>query len=106
VKGAPDPVGGATQGLALPPEVSGMGTVLRAVWPPIIAIACSGPILVVRHATEKNLSPLSVSLRAAGGVVVVLALTAGWVRQRDHIHAWFRLTQKQAAQSLSSPEGT
>jgi len=103
VKGAPDPVGGATQGLALPPEVSGMGTVLRAVWPPVVATICSAPILVVRHATEKNLNPLGVSLRAAGGVVVVLGLTAGWVRQRDHIHAWFRLTQKQAAQSLSTP---
>ena len=106
VKGAPDPVGGATQGLALPPEVSGMGTVIRAIWPPVIATACSAPVLVLRHATTNDLESFGLTLRAVGGVVILLGLTAGWVRQRDHIHAWFRTAQKQAAASSSSSSTT
>ena len=104
VKGAPDPVGGATQGLALPPEVSGMGTVLRAVWPPTVAVAACLPVIAVRETALNGTQPLGVAVRAAGAVLVMLALVAGWVRQRDNIHAWFRNAQKQS--SLASSQRT
>lgn len=90
VKGAPDPVGGATESLALPAEVSGMGTVIRAIWPPVVSIMCSAPVLALRYANDNGLDALGNASRASGAVVIVLALVAGWVRQRDHIHAWFR----------------
>ncbi|MGA0118253.1 MAG: hypothetical protein ACO3JF_07665 [Ilumatobacteraceae bacterium] len=90
VKGAPDPVGGATESLALPAEVSGMGTVIRAIWPPVVSIVCSAPVLAVRLAHENNTDVTGTAFRASGAVAIVLALVAGWVRQRDHIHAWFR----------------
>jgi hypothetical protein len=101
VKGAPDPVGGATEGLALPPEVSGMGTVLRAVWPPVISIASCLPVIAVRETVANGVQPIGAAVRSAGAVMIVLALVAGWVRQRDHIHAWFRNAQKQSALSSS-----
>lgn len=101
VKGAPDPVGGATEGLALPPEVSGMGTVLRAVWPPVISIVSCLPVIAVRETMSNGTQPVGAAVRSAGAVMIVLALVAGWVRQRDHIHAWFRNAQKQSALSSS-----
>lgn len=90
VKGAPDPVGGANQGLALPPEVAGMTTMVRAVWPPAVAIVACAPVLATRHGFETGIDMLGNTLRAIGGVVIILILVGGWVRQRDAIHVWFR----------------
>ena len=101
VKGAPDPVGGATEGLALPPEVSGMGTVLRAVWPPAVSIAACLPVVAVRETALNGTQPVGAAVRSAGAVLVALTLVAGWVRQRDNIHAWFRNAQKQSALASS-----
>ena len=105
VKGAPDPVGGATESLALPAEVSGMGTVIRAIWPPVVSIVCSAPVLAVRYASDNNTNIAGTAFRASGAVVIVLALVAGWVRQRDHIHAWFR-NAKTATSPLKISEGS
>ena len=90
VKGAPDPVGGANQGLALPPEVAGMTTMVRAVWPPAVAIVACAPVLATRHGFETGIDMLGNTLRSIGGVVILLILVGGWVRQRDAIHIWFR----------------
>ncbi len=105
VKGAPDPVGGATESLALPAEVSGMGTVIRAIWPPVVSIVCSAPVLAVRYASDNNTDIAGTAFRTSGAVVIVLALVAGWVRQRDHIHAWFR-NAKTATPPLKISEGS
>jgi hypothetical protein len=90
VKGAPDPIGGANQGLALPPEVSGMTTVIRSGWPPVVSIIACLPVLALRYGVENNTDILGNTLRATGGVVILLVLVAGWVRQRDAILAYFR----------------
>lgn len=90
VKGAPDPVGGAMEGLALPPEVSGMGTVIRSAWPPAVSIIACLPVLALRHSIETQTDILGNTLRAVGGVVILVVLVSGWVRQRDAIHAYFR----------------
>ena len=94
VSGAPDPAGGATQGLAMPPEVAGMTTMVRAVWPTAISIISCTPVLAMRHGFENGVDMLGNTLRAAGGVVILLILVGGWVRQRDAIHIWFRNIQK------------
>jgi hypothetical protein len=94
VNGAPDPAGGATQGLAMPPEVAGMTTMVRAVWPTAISIISCTPVLAMRHGFENGVDMLGNTLRAAGGVVILLILVGGWVRQRDAIHIWFRNIQK------------
>ncbi len=101
VKGAPDPAGGATQGLALPPEVAGMTTMVRAVWPPAVAIIACTPVIATRHGFETGIDMLGNTLRAGGGVVILLILVAGWVRQRDAIHIWFRNIQKAGSTPIS-----
>jgi hypothetical protein len=90
VKGAPDPLSGANQGLALPPEVSGMSTVIRSGWPPVVSIIACLPVLALRYGVEQQTDILGNTLRATGGVVILLVLVAGWVRQRDAILAYFR----------------
>jgi hypothetical protein len=90
VKGAPDPVGESTEALMLPPEMSGMGSLIRAVWPPAIAIVGSLPIVLIRESVESNSVVLGDALRTTLAVGIVLFLTVGWVRQRDNIRKWWR----------------
>ena len=99
VKGAPDPVGGANESLALPPEMSGIGNVIRAAWPPAVAIVSCAPVLALRLSVENNSQVFGNTLRATLGVFMFLTLIAGWVRQRDAIHKWFRNAQQQSKAS-------
>lgn len=101
VKGAPDPLGGANEGLALPPEISGMGTVVRSAWPPAVSVISCLPVLALRHGVETHIDILGNTLRAIGGVVILLVLVAGWVRQRDAIHAYFRTLKPQPSPSTT-----
>lgn len=90
VKGAPDPAGTTNQGLYMPPEVSGMTTVIRTAWPPVISIIGSTPVVALVHAHDNGASIPGMLVRTALGVGIVVGLVAGWVRQRDAIGAWFR----------------
>lgn len=101
VKGAPDPLGGANESLALPPEVSGMGTVIRSAWPPAVSVIACLPVLALRHGVENQLDILGNTLRAVGGVVILLVLVSGWVRQRDAIHAFFRTVKPSSSTSTT-----
>jgi hypothetical protein len=101
VKGAPDPLGGANESLALPPEVSGMGTVIRSAWPPAVSIIACLPVLALRHGVENQDDILGNTLRAVGGVVILLVLVSGWVRQRDAIHAFFRSAKPSSSTSTT-----
>jgi hypothetical protein len=104
VKGAPDPLSGANQGLALPPEVSGMGTVIRSGWPPVVSIIACLPVLALRYGVENQTDILGNTLRATGGVVILLVLVAGWVRQRDAILAYFRTLKPPTSSPTSITE--
>ena len=99
VKGAPDPVGGANEGLALPPEMSGMGNVIRSTFPPAISIAGCLPVIALQRGVENGSFVFANTLRASLAVLLVLGLVAGWVRQRDAILIWFRNAQKTAQTS-------
>ncbi|MGA0862334.1 MAG: hypothetical protein ACO3RB_00405 [Ilumatobacteraceae bacterium] len=98
VSGAPDPVGGANQGLYLPPEMSGMGTVIRNAIPPAIATVGALPVIALRESVD---APWPNTVRALGGVAIVLTLCGGWVRQRDAIKDWFRNAQRESRESLA-----
>lgn len=102
VKGAPDPLGNANAGLYMPPEVSGMGTVVRAAWPPFVSIVCSSPVVALVAAHDNGDNMPAAMVRTALGVGVLCFLTAGWVRQRDAIRLWFRNAQKNAQQSAQN----
>lgn len=90
VKGAPDPLSEANSGLYMPPEVSGMTTVVRAAWPPVVAIIGSTPAVALVAAHENGDNIPAALVRTALGVGMVCFLTAGWVRQREKIRAAFR----------------
>jgi hypothetical protein len=92
-------VGGANEGLALPPEMSGMGNVIRSTFPPAISIIGCLPIIALQHSVENDSLVFVNTLRASLGVLLVLGLVAGWVRQRDAILVWFRNAQKSAQTS-------
>jgi hypothetical protein len=74
----------------MPPEVAGMTTMIRAVWPPAISVIACAPVIATRHGFETGIDMLGNTLRSIGGVVILLILVGGWVRQRDAIHIWFR----------------
>ncbi|MFM8870357.1 MAG: hypothetical protein ACKOFD_02115 [Actinomycetota bacterium] len=102
VKGAPDPVGESNEGLYMPPEVSGMTTVIRAVWPVVVSVIGSLPMVAALAATRTDSNPFTAAARVAIGVLLVLSLVPMWVRKRDDIHLWWRQTlegsKAQAAQ--------
>ena len=90
VKGAPDPVGESNEGLYMPPEVSGMTTLIRAVWPVVVSVIGSLPIVGALSATRNGTDPFAASARLSLGVLLVLSLVPMWVRKRDDIHLWWR----------------
>ena len=90
VKGAPDPVGGAFEGLAMPPEMSGMTTMLRAVFPPLIAIVGSVPIVAAKVASDNGENVFADTTRASLGACIMVGFVISWVHQRDAIHKWWR----------------
>ena len=90
VKGAPDPLGQSNERMFMPPEVAGMTTMTRAVWPPVVAILGSLPILAVREGVANGDNAIGAALRTALGVLLLLGLVGGWVRQRDAIRLWWK----------------
>ena len=92
VKGAPDPVGESNEGLYMPPEVSGMTTVIRAVWPIVVSVIGSLPIVGALSATRNQTDPFAITARLSLGVLLALSLVPMWVRKRDDIHLWWRRT--------------
>jgi hypothetical protein len=90
VKGAPDPLGDSSKTLFMPPEVAGMTTMTRAVWPVVVSILGSLPVLAVRAAVDNGDHPVAAALRTVVGVALLLFLVAGWVRQRDAIRRWWK----------------
>lgn len=103
VMGAPDPVSNATGGLALPPEVSGIGTVLRAAWPPAVACIGLAPVVSARWALRRDFNVVGSVIRSSLGACVLLSLVAGWIHQRDAIKAWFRNAQTSSRQTPIAP---
>lgn len=87
VRDAPDPVAtvrGPTS-IAMP-EVTGLGTALRAVLPPAVSTIGVVMVLFIRSAAESGASVVGASLRAAVGALVLVFLVSQWVRLRDRAH--------------------
>lgn len=99
VKGAPDPLGDNAKNLFMPPEVAGMTTMTRAVWPVVVATLGSLPVIAVREAVEVGDHPVAAAVRMCVGVALLLFLVAGWVRQRDAIRRWWKKSVEDSQQS-------
>ena len=89
VKGMPDPLGQSAERLYMPPEVSGMTTVIRSAWPPVVSILGCTPVLIVRSAQENGFNTIGAAIRGAIACILLTILVTGWVHQRDMIHKWW-----------------
>jgi len=90
VKGMPDPLGQSAERLYMPPEVSGLTTVIRSAWPPAVSILACTPVLIVRSAEENGMNVIGAAIRGAVACSLAIVLIVGWVHQRDVIHKWWR----------------
>ena len=89
IQGAPD----AVDVLAMTtPEIAGMRSVIRAAWPPGLAVIGTLALLPARSAAFDT--PAREAMGATAPVVFLLAtllgLVGGWVRFHDEIHAALR----------------
>lgn len=98
VKGAPDPLGDNAKSLFMPPEVAGMTTMTRAVFPVVIATLGSLPVIAVRESVESGDHPVAAAVRVCVGVALLLALVAAWVHQRDAIRRWWKKSVEESQQ--------
>lgn len=89
VRGAPDQLTEANETLYMPPEVSGLTTLIRSAWPPIVSVAAQLPSVIALEAQRQGSDPWSSAARASLAVAVLVVLVGGWVRQRDKIRRWW-----------------
>ena len=76
--------------LVIPPEAAGLRVVVRAVWPPALAMIGSGlPLLAARAAVEDGASAVSGALGAGIVPAVLFAAVCAWVRFRDQAKQWW-----------------
>ncbi|NLV57080.1 MAG: hypothetical protein GXY13_15885 [Acidimicrobiales bacterium] len=86
------------------PEVAGMGTVLKAVWPPFVAVLGAAPLLIA-VANDRADRPLMDGTSTAWmAVAAVAAIALGWIHQRQEIMDWWRDAMDANAQLRSLPD--
>jgi hypothetical protein len=102
--GAPD---GKSWALA-PPEVAGMGLVLRTGFPFVLATGGTLPVLAARAAANAGEAPVPAAALAGVVVAGVFAAVASYVRSRDRLlAAWRQATENVNGRSSSrTPSAT
>jgi hypothetical protein len=100
VMGAPT---GGDDGLVMPPEVAGMKIAIRTAWPLVVAVLGTVPVLAAASASDRT--PVSAAVSAVFLPLLLVFLTAGWLRFRDDAHAWFRKQAEVAKQQQGRPTG-
>jgi hypothetical protein len=104
LSGAPDVSGGDSWTL-VPPEVAGMRVVARAVWPLVLAVGGTLPVLAARSAANAGSQPAAAAASAGLAVVIGFGLVAAWVRKRDDLHAAWKAAVDQAFPDKSERSG-
>jgi hypothetical protein len=101
VSGMPESTSSTTNQEILPPEVAGMRVVVRAVWPLVIAVAGTAPVLTARAAEDNGLSAVAGALQGAMAAMLAVSLVVAWVRYREPAKQWWRRTleESQAART-------
>jgi hypothetical protein len=82
----------------LPPEVAGMRIMFRTVWPVVVCILGTVPVLGARSAESRGLSPLAGAIQGGMAVAVVVGLTAAWLRFREPAKVWWRSMLRESQQ--------
>ncbi len=96
VMGAPEPF---KDGQLLPPEVAGMKLALRTVWPLLVALAGTLPVVVARRAHVNGDSPIPAAVQAGIGALLVAAFTVAWLRFREPARAWWKHFMEEGQQA-------
>lgn len=92
VRDAPDPVAQSAGRTAVAmPEMTGLGSVVKAVWPVLVSGVGCATVLFVRSAWRDGGSPTGAALRAAVASALLAGVVAYWVRGRDR---WRRSTRR------------
>jgi len=81
------------------PEFAGMRTIMRTIWPPLIACLGLLPLLFARNAADRHVDARSSATIGAVLILVLAGLVAGWARSRAEIKAWW----SQASQAAMNP---
>ena len=81
------------------PEFAGMRTLLRTIWPPLLACLGLLPVLLAVKITGKDVDPVQSAAMGAVIVVVITGLVIGWIRSRAAIKAWW----SSAAEAAMNP---
>lgn len=88
VSGAPDQMSSTAQQNMMPPEVAGTASLIKAIWPVVIATAGSLPMLAAREAMDNGQGAPAAAARIAVAIALLTALVGGWIRFRDDIKQW------------------
>ena len=90
VRDMPSPFSSSNQQAFMPPEMAGFTTTIRLVWPIVVSALTTCSVLLPRLALRHGDSTTAAAMRAALGVLLVVALTGYWVRVRDALRARIR----------------
>ena len=106
VKDAPDALSAASEQAMLPPELSGMTTVIRMLIPLVVSVVPHLMILAVRSANEHQRSLLGTAVQVVVSQLLLCLLVGWWVRRRDSwkikINKFFADGREAAAQGRSA----
>ena len=90
VKDAPDLSSARVEQTMLPPEMSGMTTIIRTLLPLIVSVIGSVGIVIVRASHNAGQSTVQSAVRVTVGGLLLTALTALWVQRRDQWRESFK----------------
>lgn len=99
LRDAAGPGAQAIEQLMLPPEAVGMRLVYKLAFPPAVAAAGFGPVLLARRALENGADPARAATSGAVLVLLLAAVVAAWVRHRDELSAWWSTATEHATSS-------
>lgn len=83
VKDAPDLTSAAVEQTMLPPEMSGLTTIVRGLIPLIVSVIGAIGVVLVRSAHEHGTSEIGAAVRIGVFQLMLIAFVGMWVRRRD-----------------------
>jgi hypothetical protein len=86
IKGPPPPF---SPQQSLVPEAAGARAMGRLLWPPIISVLGTLPVLAGRQAARHSHPVVAATAAAEQLVVFLIAGLLAWVRWQQEAHAWF-----------------
>ena len=90
VRDAPDPATNSEAQAFMPPEMAGLHTLLRMVWPVLVSTLGTCTVLLVQRAAENGTSLPGAALRGAVGSALLATIVAYWTKVRDPVLASYR----------------